>query len=230
MMKTKMSVLITMGISMAILQPAHGTDNQSIIKIYDGDTVMLSSGEKVRLLQIDTPELSPNECFGQEARKALIDILSGPGKLSLRSDPSLDYVDKYGRLLRYVFKGKMNVNLKLVEVGAAAPYFYRGERGVHSKSLLNSAQEAKRKSLGLWKKCPGTVLTPDSALATKSKMKTMPSKTSTDCNPNYKGCVPNSSSDLDCSDIKNLGLAPVEVIGTDVYRLDRDGDGIGCAS
>jgi hypothetical protein len=33
---------------------------------------------------------------------------------------------------------------------------------------------------------------------------------------------------LDCPDIKRLGLAPVKVIGTDVHRLDGDGDGIGC--
>jgi hypothetical protein len=34
--------------------------------------------------------------------------------------------------------------------------------------------------------------------------------------------------DLNCADIKKLGLAPVRVIGKDVHRLDADGDGIGC--
>ena len=46
------------------------------------------------------------------------------------------------------------------------------------------------------------------------------------CNPNYSGCVPNSSSDLDCADIGKS----VTVTGTDEYRLDRDGDGTGCDS
>jgi hypothetical protein len=46
------------------------------------------------------------------------------------------------------------------------------------------------------------------------------------CNPNYSGCVPNVSYDLDCPDI---GYS-VRVIGYDQYRLDRDNDGYGCES
>jgi hypothetical protein len=50
------------------------------------------------------------------------------------------------------------------------------------------------------------------------------------CNPNYSGCVPNAS-DVDCAGGSGNGPAytgMVEVIGVDVYDLDRDGDGIGC--
>lgn len=46
------------------------------------------------------------------------------------------------------------------------------------------------------------------------------------CNPNYSPCIPNSSYDLDCADVGKT----VRVIGTDEYRLDRDGDGAGCES
>lgn len=215
---------------MTIIEPTFGIDIPSVSKVYDGDTVTLSSGERVRLLQIDTPELSTNECYSQEARQALVKLLGASESLVLRNDPSLDKIDRYGRLLRYVFKGKTNINLKMVEIGAAAPYYYRGERGIYSNILLKAAQEAKRKSLGFWKKCPGTNLAPDYALTTNFEKLMATQGLSEDCNPNYKGCVPNSKTDLDCSDIKRLGLAPAEVIGTDVYRLDRDGDGIGCAS
>jgi hypothetical protein len=52
-----------------------------------------------------------------------------------------------------------------------------------------------------------------------------------DCNPNYTPCVPNAS-DVDCAGGSGNGPAyvagPVQVIGSDVYGLDRDGDGIGC--
>jgi hypothetical protein len=34
--------------------------------------------------------------------------------------------------------------------------------------------------------------------------------------------------DLNCPDVRAMGEAPVMVIGPDDYRLDRDGDGIGC--
>jgi FtsZ-interacting cell division protein ZipA len=52
------------------------------------------------------------------------------------------------------------------------------------------------------------------------------------CNPNYSGaCVP-IASDVDCAGGSGNGPAyvygPVYVIGTDIYGLDRDGDGVGC--
>lgn len=48
-----------------------------------------------------------------------------------------------------------------------------------------------------------------------------------DCHPSYSPCLP-IVGDLDCPDVRALGKAPVRVIGVDSYRLDRDGDGIGC--
>ncbi len=52
------------------------------------------------------------------------------------------------------------------------------------------------------------------------------------CDPNYTGaCVP-IASDVDCAGGSGDGPAyvqgPVRVVGTDIYDLDRDGDGIGC--
>ncbi|WP_170154372.1 G5 domain-containing protein [Protaetiibacter intestinalis] len=52
------------------------------------------------------------------------------------------------------------------------------------------------------------------------------------CDPNYSGaCVP-IASDVDCAGGSGNGPAyvrgPVRVIGTDIYDLDRDGDGIAC--
>jgi hypothetical protein len=52
------------------------------------------------------------------------------------------------------------------------------------------------------------------------------------CDPNYGGaCVP-IASDVDCAGGGGNGPAyvqgPVTVIGSDIYGLDRDGNGIGC--
>lgn len=57
-------------------------------------------------------------------------------------------------------------------------------------------------------------------------------KVTQQCDPNYSGaCVP-IASDVDCAGGSGDGPAyvrgPVRVIGTDIYDLDRDGDGIGC--
>lgn len=53
-----------------------------------------------------------------------------------------------------------------------------------------------------------------------------------DCDPNYEGaCVP-IDSDVDCAGGSGNGPSyvqgPVRVVGSDIYDLDRDGDGIGC--
>ena len=125
---------------------AVGVSNVS--KVIDGDTITMSNGEKVRLIQIETPELGSNECYAEQSRSELSKLLNQPGKLSLKSDPRLDATDKYGRSLRYAFIGKTNINLKMVEIGAAAPYFYQGGLGVYSKQFLKAAENAKKNILG----------------------------------------------------------------------------------
>jgi len=52
------------------------------------------------------------------------------------------------------------------------------------------------------------------------------------CDPNYDGaCVP-VASDVDCAGGSGNGpvyvAGPVHVIGSDIYDLDRDGDGVAC--
>lgn len=51
------------------------------------------------------------------------------------------------------------------------------------------------------------------------------------CDPNYTPCVP-IASDVDCAGGSGNGPAyvdgPIQVIGSDPYDLDRDGDGVAC--
>lgn len=61
---------------------------------------------------------------------------------------------------------------------------------------------------------------------------TKPASSSGGCDPNYSGaCVP-IASDVDCAGGSGNGPAyvsgPVNVIGSDIYDLDRDGDGVAC--
>jgi endonuclease YncB( thermonuclease family) len=202
-----------------------------VVRISDGDTLTISTGEKVRFLQIDTPEISPSECYGAQAHKALISLI-GKSSISLEADSVSDDQDQFGRKLRYVKVGKTNLNLKLVQIGAATPYFHQGEKGKYASQLLKAAENAKAKKLGLWKMCPNTKLEPLKPATTGPalvfKAPTRTTSPNATCDPNYQGCVPPYPPDLDCTDIKRMGLAPVRVIGTDVHKLDGDGDGIGC--
>ena len=82
--------------------------------------------------------------------------------------------------------------------------------------------------MGLWGACPGTELNPNSSVQALTTNATSTNNAAAGCDPNYAGCIPPYPPDLDCTDIKRLNLAPIKVIGKDVHKLDRDGDGIGC--
>src|SRR4051812_48588001 len=73
--------------------------------VADGDTVDLTNRQRVRLVQIDTPEVYFGaECYGAQA-SALTKRLLPPGTLvRLLPEPRTDAVDQYGRLLRYVIR------------------------------------------------------------------------------------------------------------------------------
>lgn len=201
-----------------------------VAAVYDGDTLTLRDGSRVRLLQIDTPELGSGECYSRAARTALLGLAPIGATVTLEADPALDTEDRYGRLLRYIRRNGANVNIELVRRGAAAPYFYRGELGRYSTQLLRAANAARQARTGLWKACPTTALEPTRAVDTG--VSGPPTKTpppSGKCDPNYAGgCVPAYPPDLDCADIRRLGIAPVRVIGSDPHRLDGNRNGLGC--
>src|SRR5207244_2508697 len=107
--------------------------------VSDGDTLTLRDGRRIRLVQIDTPELGSGECYSRAAWKALLALVPVGSRVTLEADPALDSIDRYGRLLRYVKRGSLNVNLELVRRGAATPYFYRGGRGKYASVLMAAA-------------------------------------------------------------------------------------------
>ncbi len=150
--------------------PAAAAQSGFVRTIVDGDTIDVRVGGKVvrvRLLQIDAPEVhSGVECWGREASAAIARLLPPGTAVTLYADPALDRSDRYGRALRYVFRGSTNVNVLMVARGDAAPYFYRGERGRYAAGLERVALAARRARLGLWGACPGAVYDPARALDT----------------------------------------------------------------
>ncbi len=125
--------------------------------VNDGDTLTLTSGAKVRLVQIDAPELE-TDCYGRPALRALVALAPKGTHVTLASDPRLDDRDRYGRLLRYVLVGNENVNVELVREGAASPYFFRSDRGAYADELLDAVDEARGARRGYWGACPGAEL------------------------------------------------------------------------
>lgn len=75
----------------------------TVAYVYDGDTVRLSDGRKLRLIGVDTPELGrdggPDEPFAAQARTALSGWLAESPRLGLRYDG--ERTDRYGRVLAH---------------------------------------------------------------------------------------------------------------------------------
>ena len=131
-----------------------------IAYVIDGDTAVLSNGEHVRLVQIDAPEVRERECYGSEAKAALRRLTPPGATVRVERDPWLDDVDRYGRLLRYLFRGPLNVNLELVRTGAATVWFYHRARGQYAATLLHAGLAARAAHRGLWGACPRTPFDP----------------------------------------------------------------------
>jgi micrococcal nuclease len=131
-----------------------GTPKRAVVaRVGDGDTLDVRGGARVRLLQIDAPELGEGECYAREAKRELERLAPRGARVELTGDPELDDVDRYGRLLRYVARDKTNVNVELVRRGAAAPYFRTGERGRYADELLHAVGKARVGHRGMWGSC-----------------------------------------------------------------------------
>lgn len=144
--------------------------SSNVSYVYDGDTLTLANGDKVRLVQIDAPELSPAECYGKEARELLKELI-GSSSVTLVKEPLAGNRDNFGRLLRYVKIASMNINFEMVKRGAAAPWFYSGQKGKFNKELLAAARTAQKNKVGLWKACPSTELDPYGSIDTGPALK-----------------------------------------------------------
>jgi micrococcal nuclease len=121
--------------------------------VVDSDTIRLTNRTRVRLVQIDAPELHLGECYGNRARSELEKLLPRGRRVRLELDEKLDQVDEHGRRLAYVFAAGTNVNVEQVRRGAARLFFYRGRRGRYADRLRQAAPEARSAGRGLWSAC-----------------------------------------------------------------------------
>ena len=139
----------------------------TVSRIAGGDVLWLNQGDvKVRLVQVDAPDVATNDCYSNQAVSALQQLAPIGTAVTIKRDPQLASRDPFGRLLRYVFVSGQNINLELVRRGATSPYFFFGQRGRYANVLLADAKHARRAHRGLWGACPGTKLDPNHVVQT----------------------------------------------------------------
>lgn len=125
----------------------------TVAYVYDGDTVQMSSGEEVRLLNIDAPE--KGECMYDEARGALENKVRGNRVTVVRD---VTGTDAFGRFVRYVFAqtdpraDSVFLNVYLVHHGFAV---YVPSKNMLYRDLFEAADRHARTSRsGIWGVCP----------------------------------------------------------------------------
>jgi endonuclease YncB( thermonuclease family) len=117
-------------------------DRAGAVSVHDGDTLTLE-GEKIRLLDIDAPELRQtcrlgrrSYACGESSRDALIALI---GRNPVRCEASRR--DRYRRLLGECTAGGRNLNVAQVEQGWAVAY---------GGKLKAEEEGARRRKAGIW--------------------------------------------------------------------------------
>jgi micrococcal nuclease len=117
-----------------------------IARIVDGDTIDCKAQGRVRLIGVDTPELSQDP-FGAQAAATLADVVPVGTTVGLERD--VEARDRYNRVLAYVWLDSTMVNWMLVRAGWAVLLTY--PPNVRYVDWFTQAQElARDEKRGLW--------------------------------------------------------------------------------
>jgi len=129
-----------------------------VVRVVDGDTVVLSPNEKVRLIGVDTPEtVHPNkvvECFGRDAKEFTRATVQGKRvRIVLDEANALRrHKDRYGRTLGYLYtEDGMLLNAELIRQGYAHAYTRFPFRYIIE--FREMERQARREAAGLWSSC-----------------------------------------------------------------------------
>jgi endonuclease YncB( thermonuclease family) len=124
-----------------------------VTRVFDGDTVLLNDGRRVRLLGINTPEVQNRnkqaEAGGEEAKQWLADKLKNT---RVRIETDIEKTDRYGRTLAYLMtENKENLNVALVAAGLAQMTIWPPNLN-YVNDFIKAQQQAETARLGIWRR------------------------------------------------------------------------------
>ena len=145
---------------------SNGSDGglHMITYVYDGDTVKLDNGERVRLIGIDSPEAHVNAKLARDVGRRRMDgdtqlrmgmrasefahsFLDGK---QVRVEYDVEKRDQYGRLLAYLYLSDGTfVNEKIIREGYAYPLTIPPNVR-HAAEFADWFREARHNRRGLW--------------------------------------------------------------------------------
>ncbi|MBD8007465.1 thermonuclease family protein [Bacillus norwichensis] len=202
----------------------------TLVKTIDGDTIKVrydGKEQNVRYLLIDTPETNHprlgKQLFGEEAKERNKQLVEN-GDLTLEFDIG-ERIDKYGRLLAYVYVDGKSVQETLLEEGLARVAYVYPPNTRHLTPYEEAQEKAKAKEIGIWS---------IENYATDSGFKessTESSKGSQQSSSNSQTSKPASGTDFfqNCTELRKVYPDGVPE-GHPAYqaKMDRDKDGYAC--
>jgi len=130
----------------------HVDEYARVAYVYDGDTVRLQDGRKVRFIGVNAPERAHDghsaEPLALAATNALKTLLSASPRIGLRYGKQ--HFDRYHRVLAHLFTGKgLSVNAWLLDQGFAAAIAIPPNLW-NQVCYQQAEQGARRKKRGIW--------------------------------------------------------------------------------
>lgn len=192
-------------------EPEEQSNYFTVTRVIDGDTIEINTGERVRLICIDTPETYEDRY--QEAKNYLTNLILNK-KVYLEKD--ISETDRYDRLLRYIYTeedctdlANCFVNLMIVLNGYGKAYPYNPDTAL-CPQIENAEEIARENKLGIW---------------ADQEEENPPEDSGYICSYNAYNCA-----DFTTHAEAQAVFEACGGISNDVHRLDRDKDGLACES
>lgn len=201
-----------------------------VVNVVDGDTIDIQLGDgktyRLRYIGMDAPE--SGEFCSNEATNFNRVMVEGKPALLVKD---VSEVDRYNRLLRYVYVGDIFVNYELLIQGFAQQVSYSPDVAC-ADTFLEAQRIAREKGRGCWAATPTFTAAPTQP-PPPPPPPALPTKKNANCHPSYPTvCLKINAGDYDCAGGSGNGpnyvRGPIKVLPPDPFGLDRDGDGIGC--
>ncbi len=119
-----------------------------VLSVYDGDTLTLVTGDKIRLKWVNTPELRPKEAYGEEAKQLAQRLVQDEVVTLILDGPNPR--DSYGRVVAGITtsSGK-DLSLEIIRAGLGHLFIIPPDHADLTAHLAAQA-EARKARIGIW--------------------------------------------------------------------------------
>lgn len=135
-------IIISLGVLASLLHSKANLETTRILRVIDGDTVVVEDGRHVRLLNVNTAEKT--EPGSEEAKEFTSQYINKTVKMQVTGE------DKYHRSLARLYVPEY-LNLALVQNGHATKFLVAPEE---EKEFAKAEESAVAAELGRWEKSP----------------------------------------------------------------------------